>query len=344
MEFDFSIRHVKYEDRDDLLIKDSVGVVKCQKAFPIYNTENGEEIFKPLSKTKPLTTPLFGISEVFWSTVIHNYFDEKTPIYKLATCEGYEKDYPSRYSKGTLVPSVLKKREHLVNLLEYYQMHPECGVDIHDYINYCGVYYDYDFILNSLPFQKDDKLAQELAYQILISILKCDTNYHYENVAFIADGDEVVSLAPAIDHEFSIPFLYPDDFIMYSTYFSTYNMTLLNDHADESNINLSAILKNIRCIKDKYPKIADDFIMRLEQFIIDFAQTNFSLPKEYMEPFATNLYMVYEAIYKEHDSKTTLSEIPKFSLKRLDIDSFQEQIQRDIIVNASSFYKNLALK
>ena len=278
MEFDFKIRNLKYQDRDDMLIKESAGVVKCQKAFPIYHTENGVKIFKPLSKTKPLTTPLFGISEVFWSTIIHQYFDEKAPVYKLARCEGYDKDYPSRYSKGTLVPSVLKEGEHLVNLLEYYRKHPSSDVDIDQYVNYCGIYYDYNMILNALPFQKDDALAKELAYQILISILKCDINFHYENVAFIAKENQIVSLAPPIDHEFSIPFLYPDDALLYNLYYGSYNMALLTGTADNGNINLGALLRNIECIKEKYPEIADKFVQRLEQFIIDFSKTRFKIP------------------------------------------------------------------
>ena len=344
MEFDFKIRHVEYTDKSDMLIKNSSGVVKCKKDFPIYGKGDEKEIFKPLSKTKPLTTPLFGISEVFWSTIINNFFDREAPIYKLAICNGYDKDYPSKYSKGTLVPSVLKSKEHLINLLEYYRMYPNDEVNIDSYVNYCGIYYDYTMILNSLPFQKNDALAKSLAHQILISILKCDVNFHYENVAFIASGDKIISLAPPIDHEFSIPFLYPDDDMMHAIYFGEYNMALMENAALESKVNLSAMLNNIAFIKKKYPKIADDFIDRLKEFIIEFSSTTFLIPKEYMEPLATDLYMVFEAIYKEHSNSKGFKDIPKFTLKSLDVGEYQEQLQREVLISATSLYKNLVKK
>ena len=344
MEFDFKVRHVEYAAKSDMLIKNSSGVVKCMKYFPVYGTGDEKEIFKPLSKTKPLTTPLFGLSEVFWSTIINKFFDKEAPIYKLAICNGYDRAYPSKYSKGTLVPSVLKGQENLINLLEYYRMFPDNMVDINHYVNYCGIYYDYTMILNSLPFRKDDDLAKCLAYQILISILKCDTNYHYENVAFISRDDKIVSLAPPIDHEFSIPFLYPDDNLMHAIYFEEYNMALIENSAPESKVNLSAMINNIAFIKEKYPKIADDFIDRLKEFIIDFSFSTFSIPKEYMEPLATDLYLVFEAIYKEHSNSKGFKDIAKFSLQQLDIGKFQENLKREVLVSATSFYKNLIKK
>ena len=38
--------------------------VKSTKHFPIYMIDGKKMIFKPLSKTKPLTTPFFAYSEV----------------------------------------------------------------------------------------------------------------------------------------------------------------------------------------------------------------------------------------------------------------------------------------
>ena len=89
MVFDTTVRHFKlFDGTNYVIVGQSAGIVKCFRAFPVF----GNDMFKPLSKTKPLTTPLFGLSEVVWSTIIHDYFNPDTPIYKLAVCEGYEKE------------------------------------------------------------------------------------------------------------------------------------------------------------------------------------------------------------------------------------------------------------
>lgn len=47
-------------------------------------------------------------------------------------------------------------------------------------------------------------MAEQLAMQILVSMLKGDQNYHYENIAFVCNKKgEILRLAPMIDHEFS---------------------------------------------------------------------------------------------------------------------------------------------
>ena len=87
MVFDTTVRHFKlFDGTNYVIVGQSAGIVKCFRAFPVF----GNDMFKPLSKTKPLTTPLFGLSEVVWSTIIHDYFNPDTPIYKLAVCEGYD--------------------------------------------------------------------------------------------------------------------------------------------------------------------------------------------------------------------------------------------------------------
>ena len=48
--------------------------------------------------------------------------------------------------------------------------------------------------------------------QILISVLKGDQNYHYENIAFVCNASgQILRLAPMIDHEFSTYFMFPDN-------------------------------------------------------------------------------------------------------------------------------------
>ena len=58
-------------------------------------------------------------------------------------------------------------------------------VHIDDYVNYCQMFYDYTEILESDYFQTHPAMAEELVLQILVSILKGDQNYHYENIAFV---------------------------------------------------------------------------------------------------------------------------------------------------------------
>ena len=110
---------LNYCDRVRNLDIEAKGNVKSTKYFPVFLINGEEYIFKPLSKTKPLTTPLFAYSEVFWSYVINKYFDSNTPVYRLAYCDGIGNIQPKYYNKGVLVKSVLKENQKLINLLEY---------------------------------------------------------------------------------------------------------------------------------------------------------------------------------------------------------------------------------
>ena len=65
---DFQVIHYNYEDRIGNLKAEAVGVVKGEKHFPVFA---GNQIFKPLSKSKPFSTPLFAYAEIFWSNIIN---------------------------------------------------------------------------------------------------------------------------------------------------------------------------------------------------------------------------------------------------------------------------------
>ena len=71
IEINYETVHFNYADRIGNLTAEAVGVVKGEKHFPVYS---GNQIFKPLSKSKPFSTPLFAYAEVFWSNVINEYF------------------------------------------------------------------------------------------------------------------------------------------------------------------------------------------------------------------------------------------------------------------------------
>ena len=109
--------------------------VKSTKYFPIYEIKNKQYIFKPLSKTKPLTTPLFSYSEVYWSYIIKKYFNPNTPRYYLAISKDIVKEQPKYYDKGVVVESLTPHDEKLINLYDYFIKNPEPSINIKDYIN-----------------------------------------------------------------------------------------------------------------------------------------------------------------------------------------------------------------
>lgn len=205
---EFTTKIYNYGNRIANLSAEAVGVVKGEKHFPVFE---GNMVFKPLTKSKPFSTPLFAYSEVFWSHIIDEFF-VPAPKYELAFCKGYEEQIEKYYDYGTVSPMIYGEGEILLNLLQFYRKYPDPKVNIDDYINYCMIFYDYTSILESEFFQTHRKIAEELAIQILISILRGDQNYHYENVAFLCDKKgNIVKMAPMIDHEFSAYFMFADN-------------------------------------------------------------------------------------------------------------------------------------
>ena len=100
----YKVTHYQYKDRIGNLKAEAVGVVSGEKHFPIFP---GNMIFKPLTKSKPFSTPLYAYAEVFWSTVINKYF-MPAPQYELATCEGYEEVNEKLEAEG-LRPAIGKQ-------------------------------------------------------------------------------------------------------------------------------------------------------------------------------------------------------------------------------------------
>ena len=183
LKINYETVHFNYADRIGNLTAEAVGVVKGEKHFPVYS---GNRIFKPLSKSKPFSTPLFAYAEVFWSNVINEYF-VSAPLYQLAFCHGYEEETQKYYDYGTVVPRIYNEDEQLLNLLEFFRKYPDKKVDIDQYENYCMMFYDYTDILEASYFQTHKDMAEQLAMQILVSMLKGDQNYHYENIAFVCN-------------------------------------------------------------------------------------------------------------------------------------------------------------
>ena len=114
---------------------------------------------------------------MFWSNVINEYF-VSAPLYQLAFCHGYEEETQKYYDYGTVVPRIYNEDEQLLNLLEFFRKYPDEKVDIDQYENYCMMFYDYTDILEASYFQNHEDMAEQLAMQILVSMLKGDQNYH----------------------------------------------------------------------------------------------------------------------------------------------------------------------
>ena len=252
MNIDFSIKNVNYNEKIRSLTTKASGVVKSNKFFPVYCINSTEYIFKPLSKTKPFTTPLFSYAEVVWSYITNKYFCY-APQYQLSLCVGYEEKEKKYYDNGCLVECIVDESEHLVNLLEYFREHKDKNVDIDNYVNYCMQFYDYVPIFKSDIIMENTKLGEELALQVLLSILKADQNFHYENVMFICDNkNNIKKMAPMLDHEFSTMFLFPDNISYNIYYFDKFLKTL----ADENGV----IRKNMDYIRENYPQIFSTFM------------------------------------------------------------------------------------
>lgn len=343
MNLSFDVRYVEYANRSGNLKVEASGVVKSKKHFPYYISENGTvEIFKPLSKTKPLTTPLFAYAEVFWSNIIDKYFMD-APRYQLAICAGYSEAEPKYYDYGTLVPSVCGKGEHLVNLLEYYRKHPDPCVDIAHYVNYCMLFYDYTNIFESLFIQENKEIGEELAMQVLLSILKGDQNYHYENVAFICDeNNEVLRLAPVIAHEFSTMFLFPEDIERNACHFWDFlgSIAGIEDAKDRkgkdeeerqllirSTTNLN---RNMRYIAIHYPKVVTSFLEKLEAFEKDIDAIRI-YDRGYLFPCNSNSFRIGQARYKNNNEKQALEIEKNMEYYDIEVSVFEKVLKTEIV-------------
>lgn len=307
MEFNWKVYEYDYRKRTRNLTSEAQGVVKSSKHFPVFQEEGQDYVFKPLSKTKPFSTPYFAYSEVYWSTIINRYFDEKTPIYRLAICKNIEDE--KKYHHGTIVKSLEEENKKLVNLYEWFRDFPDSHIDIKEYINYCEMYYDYRMFFDTQIMKDDPELAKKLATQILLSILRLDQNYHYENVLFYEQGGKLVDIASPIDHEFSTMFLYPDDKQRNQRRLKSAirSIKITPYHPEDIFRPLKyeafgKLAKNIDKIVEQYPETATEFLEKLKVFINDLKQEPIILENHgYLVPFNSNNYQIGHALYKENN-------------------------------------------
>ena len=72
----FNVINLDIQNKNGNLKSEAHSNVKSTKYFPTFLIDDKTYIFKPLSKTKPMTTPLFAYSEVYWSYIINKYFEK----------------------------------------------------------------------------------------------------------------------------------------------------------------------------------------------------------------------------------------------------------------------------
>lgn len=356
MEELFKVVNLEQMKKVGLLKIEAHSNVKSTKLFPIYIIDGKKMIFKPLSKTKPLTTPLFAYSEVYWSYIINKYFDNKTPRYYLAITNNIENEYSKYYNKGVLVESITPNNEKLTNIYDYYIEHPDNNVNIKDYINYCMKNYDYTNILLSDFIINNENIGKDLAYQILLSILRQDQNFHYENINFINKNKKMV-LAPPIDFEFSTPFLYPDNENKYNKEKIKYINDIIIKYDEPENdkskilkqicltagISLNSILTNNICLIVKlYPDIVLKFINNLDNLIKDLPQIIINDPNNFVKELNSDYWQIGHAYYKENNLEKYNKLKEQIKLNEINKDLIFKSIKDDIL----SFSKllNLTLK
>lgn len=337
----FKVIHLESEERIGNLDAEAHGVVKGTKYFPIYKVNGKQAIFKPMSKTKPMTTLFFAFAEVFWSHVLKKYFDASVPIYRLAICKGYEKEVPKYYEKGVLVESITPNGEKLINLYDIICQKPlefSNSEEIREYINYCMTNYDYTQILLSEFISKNKDLGEEIAYQLLLSILRQDQNFHYENINFYQTKSGI-EITPPIDFEFSTPFLYPDDEKEYEYYqLKYYSEMVINPKSDITEFlkeiagsNIPTTKRNICTIVKLFPNVVIKFIENLENFISEFDSVDLSDPDDFIEPLNSNYWLIGDAYFKEKDLDKYEKLKETIKLKQVNKEEIFARIKRDIL-------------
>lgn len=322
--YDNRVRDLKEKYGEDRLEETS------EKPFPVYLDERGhEEIFKPLSRSKPLVTPFFGISEVICSSIFHTFFDQDVPLYRLARCEGIRTAYPKYYEEGTLVPSVLSGDEKLITLYDVLKEHKEYGIDLTNYFNSCMTYYNYSNILDIDFFKERSDLGRGLSFRLLANSLIAHQNDHYENVNFLLEKEGISKVAPLIDHEFSSLFIYPDEHQAHEEVLKIHkkaiSASLLDDRESDKITRIP--LKNISYAVENYPEVAESFANNLIPFLNVFGEINFSITKSsYIGPVSSNYFQIGQCRYKRNNETMAKNLEETIIMKEIDLTEFSSNM------------------
>lgn len=355
--FDFSVQEFDYEKRDGNLINEAKCEPKSKKNFPYFYRDGKKIIFKPLSKTKPLTTPFFSYSEVVWSTLMNKFFDEKIPIYHLAKCKGIEDSIPNKYNIGTSVLCVTNSREYVMSIYEYFLLHPEAIVldRIKDYTNFCLDFYDYTFFLETELVKNNPEIGRFIAESVLYSVLRADQNFHYENISFITEDGNINRLCEALDHEFSTMFLFIDSDQKHSHYLDDYELSINDEyHNYLSDLISSGIItntgwsidsknyNNIKRITELYPDLVETFIDKLMAMIEYLRENPIVLENHgYVIPFSSDYWKVGHARYRNHDEAMAKKMESETKLTFIEPEDVSDRINGEILNHSERLKKTL---
>lgn len=193
------------------------------------------------------------------------------------------------------------------------------------------------------------ELAKKLATQILLSILRLDQNYHYENVLFYEQGGKLIDVASPIDHEFSTMFLYPDDkqrnqrrlkiairLIKITPYHPEDIFRPLKYEA------FGKLAKNIDKIVEQYPETATEFLEKLKVFISDLKKEPITLENHgYLVPFNSNNFQIGQALYKQNDSATAKRIQENLAQYNPSIEQISQTVYYETLLSSKALEKKL---
>ena len=178
------------------------------------------------------------------------------------------------------------------------------------------------FEMSRFKKMKNREIAENLAMQILISVLKGDQNYHYENIAFVCNASgQILRLAPMIDHEFSTYFMFPDNIQRHTYWLDELKRSIegksvrpeeYKDFPNEKERRLmeksaTCLYRNLIYIKEHYPEVTATFLENVSRLKRDLLQKRESFfiqkAKDYPDYANSDAYLIGKARYKDHDEE-----------------------------------------
>lgn len=185
----------------------SADKLQSEKPYPVFEFDEQEYFFKPVSRTKPWCTDLFPLAEVFIANLAQA-IDYPNVNYRLAICAGLSEQNIKYFNNGSLSDSFLQPGEQAISVHEYLCAQENVSPNFRNYTNYCGIVYDYREIFNSQLLRSRPDLAERLAEKIIWSIYTANQNFQYSNVMLIKDGQEnIAHFGKCFDNEFSTFFI-----------------------------------------------------------------------------------------------------------------------------------------
>ncbi len=200
-------------------------------------------------------------------------------------------------------------------------------------------FYSYTDILDSDFIKNNPSLGGDLAFQILLAILRHDYNYHYENVNFIEENGRIVGINPPIDFEFSSMFIYPDDSILERQYYNNYRWQLRlrsKRHFEIArSLNLedsirSKSLENIGKIVLLYPEIVERFLICLDDFLQNVNDINLSDDNDFIGLVDSNAWEIGHYTFKEDNPLMLQNAYGKVCFQRIDTEQVFLRIKEQV--------------